>query len=176
MHKTDKYYSSWRSIRLAEATEIHQGRWLNSREEDYSNEVKNMLVEGTKISAIEYIQAKHIIKEIREEFLSLFRHNIDAIIVPTTVIPAPKLNEDSVIVNKDFLINIREALLRNTIIFNSIGLPAVSIPLGFTKVGGMPVGLQIIGPPFGDNLVLSIAYYFECINDKIFKSVPSIAN
>ncbi|MDQ6722845.1 MAG: amidase [Thermoproteota archaeon] len=174
LHKIENYYKSWRSIRLAEASEIHQA-WLNSREEYYSNETRNMLLEGTKISAIEYIQAKHVTKEIRKEFLSLLRYNVDAIIVPTTVIPAPKLNQDSVIVNKDFLINIRKALLRNTIIFNSIGLPAVSIPIGFTRKSEMPVGIQIIGPPFGDNLILSIAFHFECTNNRIFKSIPSIA-
>ena len=150
LHNTDKYFKSWRDVRLAEASEIHQV-WLNSRKGDYSNEVKNMLVEGTKVSAIEYLQAMHITKEIRKEFLSLLRYTLDAIVVPTTIIPAPKLNEDSVIVNSDFLINTREALLRNTIIFNSIGLPAISIPIGLTRDGGMPVGLQIIGPPYGES-------------------------
>ncbi len=96
------------------------------------------------------------------------QYNIDAIIVPTTVIPAPKLNQDSVIVNKDFLINILESLFRSTIIFNSICLPAVSIPIWFTRKSGIPVGIQIIGPPYGDNLVLSIAFHFERTNNKLF--------
>jgi aspartyl-tRNA(Asn)/glutamyl-tRNA(Gln) amidotransferase subunit A len=133
-----------------------------------------MLVEGTKVSAIEYLQAKHIAKEIKREFLLLLRHKVDAIVVPTTIISAPKLNEDSVIVNKDFLINIREALLRNTIIFNSIGLPAISIPIGLTREAGLPVGLQIVGPPYGDNLVLSISHQIECTN-KVCKNIHSSA-
>ncbi len=105
--------------------------------------------------------------------MSLLQHKVDVIIVPTAVIPAPKLNEDSVIVNKDFLINIREALLRNTIIFNSVGLPAVSIPIGLTRKDRLPVDLQIIGPPNGDNLVLSIAHQLESKNDNIFKYIPT---
>jgi aspartyl-tRNA(Asn)/glutamyl-tRNA(Gln) amidotransferase subunit A len=172
LHNTEQYYNSWIDIRLAEASDIHQVL-VNSRGNDYSKEVKNMIVEGTKVRAIDYIHSMRIIKEIRKEFLLLLRHNVDVIIVPTTVIPAPKLNEDSVIVNKGFLINIREALLRNTIIFNSIGFPAVSIPLGLTRKDRLPVGLQIIGPPNGDNLVLSIAHQFNFINDKILKCIPT---
>ncbi len=172
LHNTEQYYNSWIDIRLAEASDIHQVL-VNSRGNDYSKEVKNMLVEGTKVRAMDYIHSMRIIKEIRKEFLLLLRHKVDVIIVPTTVIPAPKLNEDSVIVNKGFLINIREALLRNTIIFNSIGFPAVSIPLGLTRKDRLPVGLQIIGPPNGDNLVLSIAHQFKFINDKILKCIPT---
>jgi aspartyl-tRNA(Asn)/glutamyl-tRNA(Gln) amidotransferase subunit A len=172
LHNTEQYYNSWIDIRLAEASDIHQVL-VNSRGNDYSKEVKNMIVEGTKVRAIDYIHSMRVIKEIRKEFLLLLRHNVDVIIVPTTVIPAPKLNEDSVIVNKGFLINIREALLRNTIIFNSIGFPAVSIPLGLTRKDRLPVGLQIIGPPNGDNLVLSIAHQFNFINDKILKCIPT---
>jgi aspartyl-tRNA(Asn)/glutamyl-tRNA(Gln) amidotransferase subunit A len=173
LHNTEKYYNSWINIRLAEASEIHQ-MWVNTRGNDYSTEVKNMLIGGEKLRAIDYIRSMHIIKEIRKEFLSLLKHKVDVMIVPTTVIPAPKLNEESTIVNKGFLINIREALLRNTIIFNSIGLPAVSIPIGLTRRDCLPVGLQIIGPPDRDNLVLSIAHQFESKNDEIYKYIPPI--
>ena len=135
-----------------------------------------MLIEGTKVRAIDYIHSIHITKEIRKEFLSLLRHRIDIIIVPTTIIPAPRLNEESVIVNKDFLISIREALLRNTIIFNSIGLPSISIPIGLTKKDHLPVGLQVIGPPNGDKLVLSVAHQFESTNTEVYKSTPPLGD
>ena len=171
LNVTEQYYKSWRTVRLAEAAQIHLA-WLKSRQCDYSSEMRKMLVDGTKISAIEYLQAMNITKGIRKEFLSILRNKIDALIVPTTIVPSPKLNEDAVIVNKDALMDTRESLLRNTIIFNSIGFPAVSLPLGLTKESGLPVGLQIAGPPYGEDLVLSIAYYFESINESDFKSIP----
>jgi len=132
LKKTEQYYKSWKDVRLAEASNIHQSLF-DIRKSDYSNEVKYMLIEGTKVSAIDYIKAIHTIKEIKDEFVFLLNHKVNAIVVPTTIISAPKLNEDSISVSNDVSINVREALLRNTIIFNSIGLPAVSIPLGFTK-------------------------------------------
>jgi len=50
--------------------------------------------------------------------------------------------------------------LRNTLPFNYYGLPAISIPCGFTK-NGLPLGLQIVGPRWGEEIVLSVAHYYE---------------
>ncbi len=49
---------------------------------------------------------------------------------------------------------------RNTRPFNAYGLPAVSIPCGFAK-NGLPIGLQIVGPPWGEESVLRLAHAFE---------------
>jgi aspartyl-tRNA(Asn)/glutamyl-tRNA(Gln) amidotransferase subunit A len=172
LHNTEKYYRSWRDIRLAEAAEIHL-KWLNTRAvDDYSLEVRNMLIEGTKVSAVDYIRALRTIKEIKNEFLSILKQRIDAIIVPTTIIPAPRFDEETVSID-DKVLQTREALLRNTIVFNSTGLPAVNIPIGLTKdKGNIPVGAQIIGPPFREDLILSIAYNYEC--NSMDKFVPTL--
>jgi len=50
--------------------------------------------------------------------------------------------------------------LRNTLPFNYYGLPAISIPCGFTK-NGLPLGLQIVGPRWGEEIVLAVAHYYE---------------
>jgi hypothetical protein len=73
------------------------------------------------------------------------------------------------------LLHTSEALLRNTIIFNSTGLPAISIPIGLTK-DNMPIGIQIIGAPFREDLILSIAYNCETIinNKDMDKFIPPL--
>jgi aspartyl-tRNA(Asn)/glutamyl-tRNA(Gln) amidotransferase subunit A len=168
LHNSDKYHTSWQDIRLAEAAEIHL-KWLKTKAADYSDEVRHMLIEGTKISAVDYIDALRTVKEeIKKEFLSIFNHNIDAIITPTIIIPAPSFEEKTVSIDICTVLETRQALLRNTIVFNSTGLPAISIPIGLTK-DKMPVGAQIIGPPFKEDLVLSMAYNYECINNSIDK-------
>ena len=174
LKKTEQYYKNWKDVRLAEASSIHQSLF-DIRKSGYSNEVKYMLIEGTKVFAIDYIKAIYTINEIKKEFVSLLDKKINAIVIPTTIISAPQLNEDLITISNDVSISVRKALLRNTIIFNSIGLPAVSIPLGFTKKDKMPVGLQIIGPPYGDEIVLSIAYYFESMINSGFRFIPPIA-
>ena len=173
LYNNIKYYRSWRDIRLAEASEIHL-KWLNTgAAEGYSNEVRNMLIQGRSVSAVDYIRALRTVKEIKKEFLSILDHKIDAIITPTTIIPAPRFDEETVSIGKNTL-ETRQALLRNTIVFNSTGLPAISIPIGLTK-DNMPVGAQIIGPPFREDMVLSIAYNYECLNNSRDKFIPPCA-
>jgi aspartyl-tRNA(Asn)/glutamyl-tRNA(Gln) amidotransferase subunit A len=173
LHNTSEYYRSWRDVRLAEAAEIHL-EWLNTRAYDYSDEVRNMLIQGTKISAVDYIRALRTIEDIRKEFLSILTHNVEVIIVPTIIIPAPRFDEETVNIDSGTVLQTREALLRNTIVFNSTGLPAISIPIGLTK-NNTPVGAQIIGPPFKEEVILSIAYSYERINNSMDKFIPPSA-
>ena len=53
---------------------------------------------------------------------------------------------------------------RNTSPFNVYGLPAISIPCGFTSKG-LPIGLQIIGPRFGEAKLLAVAHAYEQVTD-----------
>jgi aspartyl-tRNA(Asn)/glutamyl-tRNA(Gln) amidotransferase subunit A len=163
LQNTEKYYSSWRYIRFAEATNVHL-KWLNTRADDYSPEVKEMLLQGNKISAVDYIQSLRAINEIKNEILAIFSNRkIDAIVVPTTIVAAPRISDKIVDVGNNIIEETRRALLQNTIVFNSTGLPAISIPIGLTKEN-MPVGVQIIGPPFMEEIILSIAYCYERMN------------
>ena len=96
----------------------------------------------------------------------------DVIIVPTTIIPAPDFGEETVRIGGS-LFEIREALLRNTMIFNSTGLPSLSFPIGLTK-DKMPIGVQIIGAPFKEDAILSIAYNYERVNNIANTFVPAL--
>jgi aspartyl-tRNA(Asn)/glutamyl-tRNA(Gln) amidotransferase subunit A len=53
---------------------------------------------------------------------------------------------------------------RNARPFNAYGLPAVSVPCGFA-MNGLPIGLQIVGPPWGEESVLRLAHAFEQTTD-----------
>jgi aspartyl-tRNA(Asn)/glutamyl-tRNA(Gln) amidotransferase subunit A len=171
LQNTERYYDTWRKIRYSEASEIH-AHWLKTRKEDYSEEVRDMLIQGTKISAVDYIHAMRIInEELKKELLSMLKQKIEVIVVPTTIIPAPRFDELTVSDVCGTVLQTREALLRNTIVFNSTGFPAVSIPIGLTK-DNMPVAVQIIGPPFREEKILSVAYNYECINSTGIKFIP----
>ena len=171
LQNTERYYNTWRKIRYAEASEIH-AHWLKTRKEDYSEEVREMLIQGTKISAVDYIHAMRIInEEIKKQLLAMLRQKIEIIAVPTTIIPAPRFDELTVSDICGTVLQTREALLRNTIVFNSTGFPAVSIPIGLTK-DNMPVAVQMIGPPFREEKILSVACNYECINSTGIKFMP----
>jgi aspartyl-tRNA(Asn)/glutamyl-tRNA(Gln) amidotransferase subunit A len=172
LHDTEQYQIAWQKIRLAEASETHI-KWLKTRAKDYSQEVRQMLVQGTKVSAVDYISAANLIRKIRKEFLSILNSKVDVIMVPTTIVSAPKFDEEKISTDKTTVLETREALLQNTILFNGIGFPAISIPIGLTK-GKMPISAQIIGPPFMEEKVLSMAYYYECTNDSLKVFIPPI--
>src|SRR5260370_39954796 len=73
-------------------------------------------------------------------------------------IRAPKI--DDLRANPNALRPAELKLLRNTRPFNVWGLPAISIPCGFTKAG-LPIGLQIAGPPWREDIVLRLASAYE---------------
>ncbi|HEX7893721.1 MAG TPA: amidase family protein, partial [Terriglobales bacterium] len=96
---------------------------------------------------------------IRPE-VALWFHGVDVLVTPTTPIPAPKLADLQA--NHDQLRPAELLLLRNTRPGNVWGLPAISVPCGFTS-GGLPIGLQLIGPPNGEIKLLQAASAVEQI-------------
>ncbi len=170
LKEADKIYESWRPLRLGESAEIHQ-HWLNTRSEEYGDDVRKMLIQGTEVSAIEYIRAQRFRKELRNDFMRLLGDE-NVLIIPTTPIAAPTFNEQTIEIGGKTL-QIYQTLSRQTIAFDSTGLPVISIPIGFTK-DKLPIGAQIIGSPFAEEKILSLAYAYERLNDSFTKFNPPI--
>ena len=169
--ETDKIYESWRPIRLGESAEIHL-KWLQTRSQDYGEDVRRMLMQGTEVSAVDYIRAHKFRKELRNEFVRVLK-NFDVLVMPTTPLTAPRFEEQMADIGGKTL-QIYQALSRHTIAFDSTGLPAISIPIGFSSKDNMPVGAQIIGPPFREEKILSLAHAYEHVNDSLMKFTPSL--
>jgi aspartyl-tRNA(Asn)/glutamyl-tRNA(Gln) amidotransferase subunit A len=91
--------------------------------------------------------------------------------LPTTTVTAPKYN--SFVRDNEESSKIRSALLRNNIPFNITGLPAVSIPVGFDRFR-IPIGVQIVGKPYQEGTILSIAFAFEHKYNSLAKFIPPI--
>ncbi len=170
LKEADKIYESWRPLRLGESAEIHQ-YWLSTRSEEYGDDVRKMLTQGTEVSAIEYIRAQRFRMELRNDFMRLLGDE-SVLIMPTTPIAAPTFNEQSIEIGGKTL-QIYQTLSRQTIAFDSTGLPVISIPIGFTK-DKLPIGAQIIGSPFAEERILSLAYAYERINNSLMKFNPPI--
>jgi aspartyl-tRNA(Asn)/glutamyl-tRNA(Gln) amidotransferase subunit A len=148
-------------IAWAEATHYHQqAGWFPARAAEYGEDVRTRLEMGTKVSAAVYLEALETRdKFIQQLHLSIADAGVDALVVPTTPIAAPLINEETTRVNeKDH--STRALLLRNNRPANLAGFPAISIPCGFTPAG-LPVGLQLIGAVTDEHLLLRIADVFE---------------
>jgi aspartyl-tRNA(Asn)/glutamyl-tRNA(Gln) amidotransferase subunit A len=148
-------------IAWAEATHYHQqAGWFPYRAADYGEDVCSRLQMGTKVSATVYLSAL----ETREKFIQQFHlaledAGVDALAVPTTPIIAPLIGQEAIhLGDKDY--STRALLLRPNRPANLAGVPAISIPCGFTPAG-LPVGLQLIGAVADEHLLLQIAHTFE---------------
>jgi aspartyl-tRNA(Asn)/glutamyl-tRNA(Gln) amidotransferase subunit A len=160
VEQTDKIFDSWRAIRLGESAAVHE-QWIKTRRGDYGGNVIVMLEEGMEITAVEYINAHKMRREIKAAFLNAMK-GYDALLVPTTIIPAPKLDQTTVNINGDN-IEIYQALSRLTTVFDITGLPAMNIPGGFVKEENskLPIGVQLVGKPFEEETLLRLAYVYE---------------
>ncbi|MGA9977339.1 MAG: amidase [Candidatus Sulfotelmatobacter sp.] len=145
-----------RTLQMAEAYAYHK---QNATETPklYQPETLRRILPGAEISAADYIQRRRELKQARRSVSYTFA-NIDLLVTPTTPMPAPAIAD-----LKASPGNLRPAelkLLRNTRPFNVWGLPAISLPCGFTK-NGLPIGLQIAGPHWREDLVLRLAHAYE---------------
>jgi aspartyl-tRNA(Asn)/glutamyl-tRNA(Gln) amidotransferase subunit A len=145
-----------RTLQLAEAYAYHK-RNATETPELYQPETLRRILAGANISAADYIQRRRELEQARRNIGETFA-NVDLLITPTTPMPAPAIAE--LRANPDNLRPAELKLLRNTRPFNVWGLPAISMPCGFTK-GGMPIGLQIAGPHWREDLVLKLAHAYE---------------
>jgi Asp-tRNA(Asn)/Glu-tRNA(Gln) amidotransferase A subunit family amidase len=145
-----------RTLQAAESYAYH-AESVNKTPELYQPETLRRIRSGAAVSAADYIQRRRELDETRRGIRDAFA-GVDLLITPTMPIPAPKM--DDLLANPDALRPAELKLLRNTRPFNVWGLPAISVPCGFTNAG-LPIGLQIAGPPWREDLVLRLASAYE---------------
>lgn len=153
--------TSGNNIAWAEATHYHQKMgWFPKYSGDYGEDVRARLEIGTRVTAFAYLEAL----ELREKFIQQFHatiseSSVDALVVPTTPIPAPLIGEESTTINgKDHAT--RALLLRLNRPANLAGVPAFSLPCSVTS-SGLPLGLQLIGPAGADAFLVFLAASLE---------------
>ena len=162
VQQTDKMIDSWRAIRLGESAAVHK-EWIETRRKDYGDNVIVMLEKGMEITAVDYINAHKMRKEIRTAFLRAMTE-YDALLVPTTIIPAPMLDQSTVNINEKYNIEVYQALSRLTTVFDITGLPAMNVPAGFVeeeKKNKLPIGVQLVGKPFDEETLLKISNIYD---------------
>lgn len=104
---------------------------------------------------------------ISEDFNNAFKE-VSVILAPTAPTPAFKIGEKSQDPIAMYLSDIF------TIPVNLAGIPAISVPCGFSAPGGLPIGLQIIGPRLGDQMLFDLAKLFEKATSRQFIKRPEV--
>ena len=145
-----------RTLQAAESYAYHSEN-IAKRPELYQPETMRRLRSGEGVSAAEYIERRRELEWARQNIRNVFAE-VDLLITPTIPMSAPSIVELKS--DPDALRPAELRLLRNTRPFNVWGLPAISLPCGFTQ-SGLPIGLQIAGPHWREDLVLRLAYAYE---------------
>jgi aspartyl-tRNA(Asn)/glutamyl-tRNA(Gln) amidotransferase subunit A len=147
------YYAGVITI-AAEGAAYHAAD-LRERPELFSDELRAGFELGSFYRATDYVQAQrlrsHLLAQVSRDMAAF-----DAIVMPTSPVPASPIEGSPP----------HHAMLRprNTMPFNALGLPAISVPCGFTAAG-LPIGLQIAGHAFDEAGVLRIAQAYERATD-----------
>jgi aspartyl-tRNA(Asn)/glutamyl-tRNA(Gln) amidotransferase subunit A len=144
-------------INLAEATSYHEP-YLKTKAEDYGPGVRTDLEAGRFLLATDYVKSQRTRTLLQRNFRTAFE-TVDVIVSPT--LPAFPPNVGEVYVQSgDQREHIVDAFLRFNIPYDLTGLPAISLPCGFSS-HGLPIGLQIAGPAFEETKVLRVAHAYE---------------
>lgn len=159
-------------ILVPEASALHQS-WLRQRASDYDQGTRTMLEVGELLLATHYLRALRARTLIKESFRKVFtEHRLDALVTPTEPTAATKIDQRTVTfedVGEEAFFSV---FVRETIPFNLAGLPALSVPCGFSPPSGgvdigpnLPIGLHIAGRPFDESTVLRIGFAYQSATD-----------
>lgn len=133
--------------------------YSKTRGAGFGPEVKRRIILGTYVLSsgyydAYYLRAQKVRTLIRQDFLKAFE-KVDAIVTPTSPTAAFKIGEKSDDPLQMYLSDVF------TISCNLAGICGISLPCGFTKSPKLPIGLQLLGKPFGEETMLKIAHAYE---------------
>lgn len=141
---------------IAEEMAAYHAQWFGKAAHLYQIPTRRRLKEWSALPATDYILARREIDRLRRGAPGIFRA-VDLLVTPTVKMPPRTIEESVTRAQSETPL---PPDLGATLAFNLLGLPAISVPCGFTPAG-LPVGLQIVGPPFGEGRVLALAEAYE---------------
>jgi aspartyl-tRNA(Asn)/glutamyl-tRNA(Gln) amidotransferase subunit A len=138
------------------------GTYAKSRGEGFGKEVQRRIMIGTYVLSsgykdAYYVKALKVRRLVKKDYDEAFKL-CDVVMGPTTPTPAFRVGEKSDDPLAMYLSDVY------TVSCNLAGLPGMSIPCGFTKAG-LPIGLQLLGPPFEEEKMLRIGRMYESVTD-----------
>lgn len=154
-------YAEWAELvtSLSEASAIHHSDML-TRPDDFGHDIRMLFELGELPSAVDYLQAQQIRRQLKQDFQKAFEE-VDVLMMPTLPILPNDIGDDWANLNGK-KVDLIDNIIRFTGPGNLTGLPALSVPCGFSE--GLPVGLQIMGRAFDEATILNTGYALEQTN------------
>jgi aspartyl-tRNA(Asn)/glutamyl-tRNA(Gln) amidotransferase subunit A len=142
-------------ITATEGAALHLDR-LRARATDFDPAVRDRLLAGAMVPSALVVKAQIFRRWYRERILELFER-VDAILAPATPCTAPKIGQTTFVLDGQEL-PVRPNLGIYTQPISFIGLPVVAVPVPLKP---LPIGVQIIAPPWREDIALRVAYALE---------------
>ena len=146
------------TISISEAAVVH-ARWMRERPQDYSMYVRTRVEPGFHVPAPTYLEALTLRSRYLEEFLQTVYGQVDVLHMPVLGMAVPTIAETEPQASGD-VAGIVARLTRNTRPTNYLGLPALSVPAGFSE-SGLPFAFQLMGRPFSEALLFRVAHQYQ---------------
>ena len=148
---------------------LHHER-LKTRAQEYDHNSRVRLITGILTPAQSYIKAQKLRKIVRDDILETLSR-VDALILPTSPGPAPNIPEKAGIANQEDAQSRISGVRNFTGAFNLAGLPALSLPCGFTSEN-LPLSIQIAGRPMEEELLFRLGHTYQQITDWHLRRAP----
>lgn len=154
----DTLYALADTVAKVEAATLH-ARYMRESRDAYSPFVYKRTETGFYLPAPRYFEALSLRGPALKRFLEGTLAHADILVLPVMPIPVPTLDETAADRPED-IVRVLGRMTAFTRPFNYLGLPSLSVPIGFDEAG-LPIGAQLIGRPFSEPLLLGVAHRFE---------------
>ena len=159
-----EYVGALRAASLADGVVTHEP-YLTSDREKYGPDVVNRTIAGQFVLGRDYSKALKVQRLIKEEYARVLQ-DVDFLVTPTAPVAAPRIDATHITIQGETH-RVRGpgsgVISRNTSPMNGNGLPAITVPCGFSG-NGLPIGVQFIGRPFDEGLLFQVAAGYERVS------------
>jgi aspartyl-tRNA(Asn)/glutamyl-tRNA(Gln) amidotransferase subunit A len=157
INMAEKIRPTFATIQMAEAFHVHKNDLgtYPSEEQKYGRDVVGRLMQASEITLSDYLSANQQRLDFARQFDSIFQ-KIDVLITPITAAGPSTVDSPDLVDHYDEKIEFRDICMDYTVPQDLLGLPTCAVPVGFDS-DGLPVGVQVTGPKYREDLVLHTA-------------------
>jgi aspartyl-tRNA(Asn)/glutamyl-tRNA(Gln) amidotransferase subunit A len=159
-----KYAGALRIASMADSVVTHEP-YLKAHRQDYGPDVLYRTLAGQFVLGRDYSKALKVQRLIKEEHARVL-HEVDFLVTPTAPVAAPRIDAKTITLDgKEYRVRGPGSgmIPRNTSPSNATGLPAITVPCGFTQAG-LPIGVQFVGRPFQEDRLFQVAHSYEQVS------------
>ena len=170
-----EYFGALRFAAMADSVVTHEPL-IKANRDAYGPDVLYRTLAGQFVLGRDYSKALKVQRIIKDEHARVLQ-DVDFLVMPTAPFAAPPIRDEFITV-AGVQHKVRGPgsgiISRNTSPMNATGLPAITVPCGFTQAG-LPIGLQFVGSPFQEALLFQVAHGYESVSPALGRRPPVVA-